>query len=87
MFELNFLFYLSPIICTISNGVNYSSGLDWTNAMNDDRIISQKESPTAYGENSPIEDFAESVAEFVSDPIGFEKNFPNRARLLKQIFM
>ena len=68
------------------NGVDYSSNQDWTQAIKDNKMIAKKKSPTSYGENSPSEDFAESVVEFVADPIGFGNVFPNRAGLLKKIF-
>lgn len=53
--------------------------------MADDIVVSGKKSCTAYGENSATEDFAESVAEYVKDKRGFEKNFPNRAAILATI--
>lgn len=57
----------------------------WTKAMSDDIIISSKKSCTSYGENSPTEDFAESMAEYIKDKTAFEKDFPNRAAILSQI--
>jgi len=67
------------------NGVRFCENSDWTKAMADDMITSKKASITDYGENSPSEDFAESVAEFVEDPTGFEKLMPGRAALLKKL--
>ena len=64
-----------------TNG-KFSSESLWTKAMADDIVVSSKKSCTAYGENSAAEDFAESVAEYVKDKTGFEKNFPNRAAIL-----
>lgn len=71
----------------INLGVNgrLSAGKDWTDAMNSDIISSGKKSPTAYGENSPTEDFAESVAEFVSDRNAFKKLYPARFAILDKI--
>lgn len=63
----------------------FSSESLWTNAMNYDIIISGKKSCTTYGENSASEDFAESMAEYIRDKTGFEKNFPNRAAILATI--
>jgi hypothetical protein len=57
----------------------------WTKAMADDIIVSGKKSCTQYGENSNAEDFAESVAEYVNDPIAFARAFPNRAAALANI--
>ena len=67
------------------NGLDYSQGSDWTKAMKRDILHSNRISPTTYGENSNAEDFAESIVEFLWDPIYFEENFPNRAVLLKTI--
>ena len=67
------------------NGLDYSPGSDWTKAMKSDILHSNRISPTTYGENSNAEDFAESIVEFLWDPIYFEENFPNRAVLLKTI--
>ena len=67
-----------------TNG-RFSSEALWTKAMSDDIVVSGKKSCTAYGENSATEDFAESVAEYVKDKRGFEKNFPNRAAILATI--
>lgn len=67
-----------------TNG-RFSSEALWTKAMSDDIVVSGKKSCTTYGENSATEDFAESVAEYVKDKRGFEKNFPNRAAILATI--
>lgn len=64
----------------------FSLETEWTNAMKDDKIISNKKSCTFYGENSNIEDFAESVSCFVDDRKSFEKDFPNRAKIITRIF-
>ena len=50
--------------------------------MSDDLAISGKKSCTSYGENASVEDFAESVAEYVNDKAAFTKDFPNRAAIL-----
>lgn len=68
-----------------AQGNRFSSENLWANAMKDDIIISGKKSPTTYGENSSVEDFAESVAEFVKDETGFTSQFPNRAKIIKSI--
>lgn len=68
-----------------TNTTRFSADSLWTNAMSDDKIISGKAAPTIYGENSPAEDFAESVAEYVKDPAAFAKEFPNRAKILSGI--
>ena len=69
----------------ISLGTRFCEGVEWTKAMADDKIVSGKDSPTTYGKNAKVEDFAESVAEYVADQNSFKKYFPNRARLLKRI--
>lgn len=63
----------------------FSKGQQWTKAMNDDKILNNKESCTEYGKNSNAEDFAESVAEYAIKKAEFEKEFPNRAAILKSI--
>lgn len=63
----------------------FSSEDLWTEAMKQDIIKSGRKSPTKYGENAPVEDFAESVAEYIANPQLFEKSFPNRASLLQLI--
>lgn len=68
-----------------SNKKHFSSESLWTEAIKKDIMNSNMRSPTVYGENSPSEDFAESIAEYVTDRESFEKTFPNRAALLKQI--
>lgn len=68
-----------------TSGNRFSSEIIWTNAMKNDKIVSGLKSPTKYGENSSTEDFAESVAEFVNDEIGFTKKFPNRAKIISSI--
>ena len=67
-----------------TNG-KFSAESLWTKAMADDIVVSGKKSCTAYGENSAAEDFAESMAEYVKDKTGFEKDFPNRAAILATI--
>lgn len=67
------------------NNVRFSEQLAWTNAMKDDKLVSGKDSPTTYGKNSLAEDFAESVAEYQKNHIGFAKDFPERTKLLVQI--
>lgn len=63
----------------------YCQQLDWQNAMAKDLTTSGKKSWRAYGENSPLEDFADSVGYFVQDEKGFSRVFPERAKLLKTI--
>ena len=70
-----------------TQGNRFSEENLWTNAMKDDIITSGKKSPTTYGENSCVEDFAESVAEFVKDETVFTRQFPNRAKIIKSIIM
>ena len=58
----------------------------WNDAMDADYQVSKKHHPTSYAENGNVEDFAESVALYVTDKVEFEQKFPNRAKLLKTIF-
>ena len=68
-----------------ATGKRFSSEDLWTSAVEKDIIEAGRKSPTTYGENSAAEDFAESIAEYVADKKEFEKNFPNRAAILKLI--
>ena len=64
---------------------NYAEEAEWTKARSDDRKISNKRSCTIYGGNSPSEDFAESIAEYIRDKDAFAKDFPHRAALLSKL--
>lgn len=57
----------------------------WQKAMADDKAANRRKSCTTYGENSPTEDFAESIAEYVKDKNSFSRDFPNRAAVLASI--
>lgn len=63
----------------------YSKQAAWSAAMAKDLSTSGKKSCTDYGENSPGEDFAESVQEYVINHDSFVTNFPERAKLLDAI--
>lgn len=63
-------------------GKRTSQDTAWGNAMQNDLAVSGKKSPTSYGENSPVEDFAESVAEMAKDEKLFAQTFPNRYNIL-----
>ncbi len=65
------------------SGGRFSEEKEWQKAIVEDKKLSGSKSPTAYGENSPAEDFAESIAEYVQNAKEFSKNFPNRASILK----
>lgn len=67
------------------NGVRYAESSEWAKAMSDDKMVSGSKSVTTYGENSNVEDFAESVAEYIRDNSTFIKKFPNRAKLIEQM--
>ena len=55
--------------------------------MREDIIISGKDTPDiyGYGTNSKGEDFAVSIAEFIVNHDVFEKEFPNRRKILKRL--
>lgn len=67
------------------NGVRFANTPKWTEAMAKDKVLSNLDSPTTYGANAPAEDFAESIAEYVSDKDKFTKLFPNRAKIVEDI--
>ena len=57
----------------------------WADAMAADLAHSGRASPTAYGENSPVEDFAESIANMGKDLAAFKSDFPNRYAILEEM--
>ena len=61
---------------------NVSGSAQWANAKADDYIASGKTSPTTYGDNADVEDFAESVACWATDRQVFELEFVNRAKVI-----
>ena len=65
------------------SGGRFSEEKEWQKAIAEDKKLSGSKSPTAYGENSPAEDFAESIAEYAQNAKEFSKKFPNRASILK----
>lgn len=66
-----------------ASGGRFSEEKEWQKAIAEDKKLSGSKSPTAYGENSPAEDFAESIAEYAQNAKEFSKKFPNRASILK----
>ena len=58
------------------NGVMFSDSAEWVLAMEHDKIISGLPSPTRYGRNSNQEDFADSIKEYVKNPLNFSLAFP-----------
>jgi hypothetical protein len=68
-----------------TSGSRFSQSAKWKKIMKDDELLSGKKSPTGYGKVSPVEDFADSVAVYIKDPVKFEKEFPNRAKLFKGV--
>lgn len=69
----------------LKNGLKYSESPAWVKAMADDKAASGSVSVTTYGKNSNVEDFAESLAEFIRDQAAFKKSYPNRAQLLELV--
>lgn len=66
-------------------GMDISKTKEWQDAQKADEKISKKKSPTSYGENAPTEDFAESCNYLVTQSKKFERDFPNRYKILKRI--
>lgn len=54
----------------------------WDDARTADMQISGRSSPTAYGNNSNVEDFAESVAEWATNRADFSVQYPQRTSIL-----
>jgi hypothetical protein len=66
---------------------NWFSGLqEWQNAMEKDKELSGAKSVTEYGENSPKEDFADSIMKYFGSSLEFESAFPNRASAIERLF-
>ena len=63
----------------------YCRQTDWQNAMAKDLATSGKKSWRAYGENSPLEDFADSVGYYITEHASFAATFPERTKLLDKI--
>ena len=57
----------------------------WLDAMAADLASGGRESPTSYGENSSVEDFAESISELARDFDAFRIDFPNRYAILEEM--
>jgi hypothetical protein len=64
-----------------TNGSRFSSNQSWLDCITADGTAF----PTLYCTVSPIEDFADSIAEYIYNPIAFETNFPNRANIIKEV--
>lgn len=71
---------------SIGNGpLRFSESGRWEQAMAADLVTSGKHSITQYGENSPVEDFAESIAEYIKNKEKFTQTMPERAKIIEQI--
>ena len=68
-----------------SHGRMFSERDVWSTAMELDRQIHGRLSPTLYGENSHREDFAESIKEFTRNAENFRTSFPNRAAIIESL--
>ena len=66
-------------------GPRFSGGSEWADAMAKDLALSGVKSPTKYGANAPVEDFAESFAQLTNDIIGFKERFPNRYKIIAEM--
>lgn len=66
-------------------GIRFSNSAQWKKIVAEDKKINGKKSPTSYGEMNMVEDFAESVAEYCTNPVEFAKEFPNRANFFKGV--
>lgn len=66
-------------------GMDISKTKEWQDAQQADEKVSKKKSPTKYGENAPTEDFAESCHYLIVHRKQFERDFPNRYKILKRL--
>jgi len=62
-------------------GWRYSEQQQWQSAMAKDLQTSGKKSWREYGENSPLEDFADSIAFYTFAHAQFVATFPERSKL------
>ncbi len=67
------------------NTGGYSSSSYWLTAMKDDEKTSGQKYVTPYGKNSLSEDFADSIAEYVTNRKEFVSRFPERYKLIKEL--
>jgi len=68
-----------------------SNNLNWKSAMNKDNNFVSQYAYDSYknriGDQKYVEDFAEAISYLYSyGPEYFEKNFPNRTKILKELF-
>lgn len=63
----------------------YCQQPEWLEAMKKDLATSGKKSWRAYGENSVLEDFADSVGYYTTKYDEFKTTFPERTKLLDKI--
>lgn len=68
-------------------GSPFSDSAEWAQAMAADLAATGKASITTYGENSPFEDFAESVMMYVRAPKKFMRTMPARGAIIERIAM
>ena len=64
-----------------------SDGADYAKAITDDFNFCGERWASPYGASSQSvhEDFADSVAEFVENPLSFKKKFPNRYKYIEEV--
>jgi SPP1 gp7 family putative phage head morphogenesis protein len=78
---------LSASILSKSTTKFGSDGADYLNAITEDFKVCKEMWASDYGQssNSVHEDFADSVAEFVINPLAFKKKFPNRYKYIEEV--
>ena len=64
-----------------------SDGADYSKAIAEDFKVCNEMWASSYGASSQSvhEDFADSVAEFVENPVSFRKKFPNRYKYIEEV--
>lgn len=77
--------YIDYTLPGTSRSDRYCNQADWQDAMAKDLQSSGKKSWRAYGENSALEDFADSVGYYILDHNNFVATFPERSKLLANI--
>lgn len=61
-----------------------SDSTEWKNAMDRDFYLNGLKGPTDYAQAANAEDFAESVAYYVTERSYMENNFPNRTEIIRR---
>ena len=68
------------------NGTRIANTKKWQDAVYSDYNLTGKQAVTPYGETASVEDFADSIRLYFAYNADFKRNFPNRAKIIEDIF-